>query len=444
VPPVGLVVAVRVGYVAAVLVSQGLAVGAEAGQSNDAASVARSQGSTSSGRIRMQTDPELGASMAALTLEPVSFKAISGWAHDDHAAALRAFLASCGAVQRQADPAKAALAATCAEAQRRFCCDGPAETTTTPDTTRGTGVGGDEARSFFEETFTPFRVRHDGPPGLVTGYYEPVLDGSRERSTAFPVPVLRRPADLVNVVDEAERGAKAHALTHLRRLPDGSLAPYATRREIEEGALDDRGLELVFVRSAVELFFMQVQGSGVIRFADGTTMRLAYDGKNGHPYTSIGRYLIDRGHFTFDTMSLDALATWLSADGERGRQAMWQNTSYVFFRELGGAEAAGPLGAMSIPLSTGRSLAVDVGHHALGTPIWVASPALTHATGQGFARLMVAQDVGSAIRGPERGDIYFGSGDVAGKLAGITKHPATFVVLAPRSAGVRPSITVGP
>jgi membrane-bound lytic murein transglycosylase A len=146
--------------------------------------------------------------------------------------------------------------------------------------------------------------------------------------------------------------------------------------------------------------------------------------------------LIDQGHFTFDQMSLDSMKAWLSADAERGRNAMWQNKSFVFFRPLEGAEAGSAMGVMNIPLSADRSLAVDTSVHAIGTPVYVVSPALTHATpaGEGFARLMIAQDVGSAIRGPERGDIYFGSGDRAGALAGITKHPGRFYVLHPNDS----------
>jgi membrane-bound lytic murein transglycosylase A len=166
-------------------------------------------------------------------------------------------------------------------------------------------------------------------------------------------------------------------------------------------------------------------------------VRVTYNGKNGHPYTSIGRYLIDAGLFPADQMSLDALKVWLKADADRGRDVMRQNKSYVFFRELEGEEADSPLGTQDIPLSDGRSLAVDTLFHAIGTPVFVSAPTLTHATPSGgFARLMIAQDVGSAIRGPERGDIYFGSGDEAGRLAGITKHPGSYFVLLPRQTAV--------
>ncbi len=244
------------------------------------------------------------------------------------------------------------------------------------------------------------------------------------------------------MVLESERGAVGDAYTHMRQTGAG-LEPYATRSEIEQGALAGRGLEFLWLEDPVDTFFMHIQGSGRIRLPDGSLIRISYDGKNGHPYTSIGRYLIDSGHFAADQMSLEALRSWLKRNPELGREAMWQNKSFVFFRELAGAEAESPMGVMEIPLTQDRSLAVDTGFHAIGTPVFVVSPTLTHAESQagesptaktkGFRRLMIAQDVGSAIRGPERGDIFFGSGDRAGKKAGITKHPGHFIVFLPRA-----------
>jgi membrane-bound lytic murein transglycosylase A len=166
-------------------------------------------------------------------------------------------------------------------------------------------------------------------------------------------------------------------------------------------------------------------------------VRLHYDGKNGHPYTSIGRYLIEKGLLAADKVSMGALGRWLRDDPERAKSVMWQNASYVFFRELKGDEAKSPMGAMNTALTPGRSLAVDAAHHALGTPIYVSAEGMTHVDKGGFRRLMIAQDVGSAIKGPERGDIYFGSGDAAGRLAGVTKHPGRFIVLVPNDPAQR-------
>jgi membrane-bound lytic murein transglycosylase A len=290
-----------------------------------------------------------------------------------------------------------------------------------------------DARAFFETYFTPHGVIHAEPQGLLTGYYEPVIRGSRSRTGRYTVPVLRRPPDLVNLVAESERGAKAENLTHGRRTGSG-VEPYATREAIEEGALAGQSLELVWLDDPVDAFFLHVQGSGLIAFDDGTSARITYDGKNGHPYTSVGRHLIDAGLFPADQMSLDALKVWLRADRARGVAAMRHNKSYVFFRELTGEAASSALGAMEIPLSDHRSLAVDTRYHDLGTPIYVVSPSLTAAGGDnGFHRLMVAQDVGSAIRGPERGDIYYGTGDEAGARAGTTLHAGHFFVLLPKA-----------
>lgn len=287
------------------------------------------------------------------------------------------------------------------------------------------------AKAFFESHFRAERVDQSVLPSVLTGYYEPLLKASREQSGDYRTPVYKRPSDLVNVVAESERGAKSHSFTHMRQTAAG-LVPYLTRAQIEQGALNGQGLELLYFRDPVDVYFLQVQGSGRIELPDGEQIRITYDGKNGYPYTSIGRELIDAGTFTPDTMSLKALGNWLKADRERAAPVMWKNQSYVFFRELKGAEAEGAMGALGNPLQPGRSLAVDTAYHALGLPIYVSSPEITHATKSGgFHRLMVAHDVGSAIKGPERGDIFFGSGDKAGRIAGVTKHPGRFYVLRP-------------
>ena len=347
----------------------------------------------------------------AATFTVVTYGDIAGWMRDNHAAAFQAFVKSCGRIAK-------------ADATLRTACDAASRLDPT-------GITSAAARVFFENQFTPHRVVHADTAGWLTGYYEPEIDGTRTPGPHFKVPVYRRPADLVNIVDDSMRGAKSANLTHGRKTASG-VAPYATRAQIEGGALKGQGLELVYLADPVDVFFMQVQGSGRISLPDGQKIRVHYDGKNGHPYTSVGRHLIDTGVLTADKMSLDALGTWLRADPVRGAKAMQHNASYVFFRELIGAEAAGPLGVNGIPLTDGRSLAVDAGVHTIGTPIFVTSPTLTHAAkGQAFERLMIAQDVGSAIKGAERGDIYFGSGDAAGKLAGVTKHPGHFFVLRP-------------
>jgi membrane-bound lytic murein transglycosylase A len=360
---------------------------------------------------------------ANITYEPLPFAQVPGWDQDDHTAAFKAFLKSCdrllktarerGSGDRAASSAAALAACALARDQKG------------PITRAG-------AKAFFEENFAAFSVVHNGPKGLLTGYYEPLVEGSRTPQGAFQTPIYKRPPDLVNLVDETKRGSDAAKLTHVRKTDKGT-EPYFTRAQIEQGALAGRGLELVYVADAVDVFFLQVQGSGRIKLTDGSIMRIHYDGKNGHPYSSIGRYLIEKGLLAADKVSMGALKRWLKADPERGKQVMWHNASYVFFRELTGEEAKAPRGAMNAPLTPGRSLAVDPGYHALGLPIFVSGFGMTHINKAGvFNRLMVAQDVGSAIKGPERGDIYFGSGEAAGRLAGVTKHTGKFIVLLPR------------
>lgn len=372
--------------------------------------------------------PVSTATTPSASFEPVAFADLPGWDGDDHLAAFKAFTVSCPRIKAAARAGNRA-GAIAIPAPLLAACEAAAALP--KPVTRAA------ARAFFESAFIPHRVVHAAKEGLLTGYYEPVLDGSRTKSDQFATPIYRRPPDLVNLVHEAERGAKANQFTHARKTTTGT-EPYATRAEIEAGALAGQGLELLFLADPVDTFFMHIQGSGRIRLTDGSMIRVHYDGKNGHPYTSIGRYLIDTGLLAADKITMGALGRWLRADPERGRHVMHQNASFVFFRELQGEEAQGPLGVLSIPLVAGRSLAVDAGTHAIGTPVYVSAPKLTHASRTkkdgGFHRLMIAHDVGSAIRGPERGDIYFGSGDKAGKLAGITKHPGRFFVLLPAGA----------
>ena len=337
-----------------------------------------------------------------ISLRPTRFAEIEGWAEDDHASAFAAFLRSC-----ECDPGLPHAAAAFA---------------------LGAGVSSAAARAFFEDQFLPHVIAETGSPGFVTGYYEPEIEGSYERGGPFQVPVYRRPPDLVTLAPETERARYNDRITGFRQTAQGE-APYDTRAEIWNGALSGRGLELLHVKDMVELFYMQVQGSGLVRLKEGGAVRLTYDGKNGHPYTSIGKLLIERGAIAPDAMSMEAVKAWLREDGPRGRALMEENRSYVFFRELGAEEGRdGPRGCQGVPLTRARSLAVDTAYHRLGLPVFVTANDLA-ADGGPFRRLMIAQDVGSAIRGPERGDIFWGTGEDAGRIAGSTRHAARFAVL---------------
>jgi membrane-bound lytic murein transglycosylase A len=341
-----------------------------------------------------------------IRLTPISFAEIEGWAGDDHEAAFATLLKSCRKRPAGNPACKEALGL-------------------------GKKAGREAARRFFETHYVPYRV-DEVQPGLVTGYYEPEVNGSRERDGKFQVPVYRRPDDLVQVKPDLLRALFNNSQSVMRR-NGGELVPYYTRAEIEAGALKGRGLELLYLDDPVELFFMQVQGSGRVRLPDGSWVRLGYAAKNGHSYTSIGKLLAERGGGRPRDLNMERLKSWLRADLARGRALMQENASYVFFRELPEAEAReGPVGAQGVPLTPGRSLAVDTSYHALGTPIFVAAPDLATPKGGPFRRLMIAQDVGSAIRGKERGDIFWGSGDAAGARASSTRHKARFYVLLPK------------
>ena len=341
-----------------------------------------------------------------MTYEPITFSALPGWALDDHDAALNAFRNSIDHL-RLTYPLLPV-----------------------PDDSVS-------ARKYFETHFVPHRVTPDGGETLFTGYFEPVLKGSRQRSPKFDVPLLRRPDDLATVIDDSLRASAKNTLTHARQTTDG-LVPYATRQEIEQGCLDSHNLEFIYLQDPVEAYFLHIQGSGLIELDNGSRIRVSYAAKNGHPYTSIGKALIAGGIISSEDMSLQSLSAWLNADHERGKQMMWRNESYIFFKELGDATSTNTTGVHSIALTPGRSLAVDASVHNIGLPVFLDAPISPNIKDQPildpikrFQHLMIAQDVGSAIRGAVRGDIFYGSGPIAGSQAGLTKHPGEMYVLLP-------------
>ena len=352
--------------------------------------------------------------------EALSFDALNGFDGDDLDAALAAFRRSAeiirvgAAQQRPALPPTAGLVAASAAV-----------------------LGGhvDSAR-FFKKEFTPYRL----PPGFLTGYYEVEVDARREEGAEFAVPVLGPPIDLVTLNETPLRDRDGMPLSAARRRVSGALEPYAERRVIEDGPWDGFGKPLAFVRDRVELFLMQVQGSARLRFPDGSAASLTYDGRNGHPYTSIGRLLIARGRVPESRMSLETLKDTLRemglGPGEAGRLLMQENKSYVFFRvDDSSARADGPIGGQGCALTPLRSIAVDRNLWCYGLPFWIdARIPWRDATASRFARLMIAQDTGSAILGESRADIYLGAGPRAGALAGGLRHAGDFVVLLPREA----------
>ena len=297
-------------------------------------------------------------------------------------------------------------------------------------------LSAEEARAFFESRFRPFLVRPEkSRQGFVTGYYEPELAVSETRDARFRFPVYRRPEDLIDL-DETNRPPDMDPCLVFGRSSDRGITDYFDRGEIERGALEGRRLELAFAESKVDLFFVHIQGAARLVYPDGRQNRITYAAKTGHPFTPIGRILIERGEIAREAVTMDAIRAWLAARPDQVDDLLWQNRSFIFFRSAPvGDPALGPIAAAKVPLSAGRSLAVDRLIHTFGTPIYVSAPTLTHLDdGAPFARLMLAQDTGSAIIGAARGDIFTGSGEAAGVLAGSVRHPADFFVFLPAAA----------
>ena len=364
-----------------------------------------------------------------LVLARAGFEALAGWAEDAHAEAMPAVARSCARLARRADSdgvGPGGIAGTAAD-WRRPCAS-------------ATRIGdGDDAaaRRFFESEFAPFAVlNNDAEAGLFTGYYEPRLHGSLVADTRFTVPLYRRPPDLVT----AKLGAFHPELSGRRitgRVREGRLVPYPNRAEIDDGALAGRDLELVWVDDPVAAFFLHIQGSGRIELSDGTLLRVGYGGQNGHAYVAIGRELIERGALTAESVSLQSIRAWLQTHPEEAAALMAMNPSYVFFRRI---EGEGPVGAEGTVLSAGRSLAVDRRYLPLGVPLWLDATA-PPPTGTGpdrpLRRVMIAQDTGGAIRGPVRGDVFWGHGAEAEAVAGHMKHGGRYYLLLPLAVADR-------
>jgi len=310
--------------------------------------------------------------MAQVNAEILSFDDLDGWVDDDHEAALDVFRNTCP------DMAEGEWSRLCALADQ-----------------------GPNARTFFELFFRP--VMFGGPdPALFTGYFEPELEGSRVRTDRFRFPVYRMPPEVSGL--------------------------WRTRREIEEsGVLEGRGLEIAWVDDSVELFFLQIQGSGRIRLADGSVIRVGYGGRNGREYRSVGQELVRRGIYQPHQVSAQVIGNWVRRNPDQGRELLYANPSYVFFREISTRTPEdGPLGAMNRSITTMRTIAVDPDFTPLGAPVWIEKDGQTP-----LRRLMIAQDTGSAIQGPQRADIFYGTGDAAGLEAGRIRDPGRMIVLLP-------------
>ncbi len=353
--------------------------------------------------------------------ERVAFDALPAVSPSDWAGAWPAFLNSCSALSRR-------------DAWREVCAQ-----TLTVDARRGAAV-----RDFFSMRFDAYRVSsrqteanletEAGNSGLVTGYYEPLLRGSRVRSDKYSVPVYRVPDDLI-VVDLSSVYPELSNMRLRGKLQGRRIVPYATRGEIT-GSNALAGQELLWVDDSIEAFFLQIQGSGRVQFDDGTTVRVGYGDQNGHPYRSLGRWLIDQGQMTIDQASMQGIKAWAQRNPARLKEALNHNSSFVFFRELPlGNASAGPLGALGVALTPGYSLAADARFIPLGAPVVLATTDPNSQAPDSRASLvrpMMAQDTGGAIRGPLRFDFFWGFGAAAGERAGRQRYEGQAWVLVPK------------
>src|SRR5437763_1646012 len=398
----------------------------------------RSTAMTAVGRLRLLTLAFVltgcGAALAASnpgplklpdsTLEPLGWGDLNGWSSDDHAAAFSIFVASCRPLLKGAKPIpetrsmSEALAAVCRRASA------------------AARLKSEPARKFFERNFRPNHISRLGESlGLLTGYYEPIVDGSRFPTREFTVPLYRRPDDLVLMSARRDGVGFPNKGEVGRRVGDQVVTPYFDRAEIENGALDGRHLEICWIKDPIDALFIQIQGSARVRLEDGLLLRINYDAHHGLPFTPVGRPLIERNIIPREEMSMARIRKWMLANPEDAREVRRTNRSFVFFRITGLGDEGEPVGGQGVRLTPGRSIAVDRSLHAYGTPFFIEAdlPIDSAAAKTPFRRLMIAQDTGSAIVGPARADLYFGAGDDAGRIAGRVRHPGRFAILVPRA-----------
>ncbi len=355
---------------------------------------------------------------------PVAWADIAGWSQDDHLEAYKAFRTSCKPISAQhnlptdpkalgislRDPCRAAKALDISDDGR--------------------------ARAFFEAHFLPLRISRLGEgEGFVTGYYEPVVEGSRTQTDVYTVPVYRRPSNLFVRGFKQEAASLPNKGQVFRKIGRRKLVPYYDRAEIEDGAIAGRGLEICWLKSQTDLLFTQIQGSARVRLEDGSTIRINYDAHNGYPYMAVGRILIDRNIIPKDQMSMQKIREWMEQNPDGAKELRRQNRSYVFFREVQLSDRDEAVGAQGVPLTPGRSIAVDKALHVYGTPFFIEGelPIESEQSKTPFRRLMIAQDTGSAIVGPARADLYFGAGADAGRVSGRLRHTMRFAILVPKS-----------
>ncbi len=353
-------------------------------------------------------------------LKPAQWQEIDGFYEDDLSAAWPAWLQSCSTLINKTSKNK-----TLNNQQHWQTVCSAASALNKPDQ-----PSKPEVQAYFTQHFNVYSATNaeGSNTGLVTGYYEPLLKGSRHKSSLYPYPLYKQPTDLITV-DLGEAYPELKNKRVRGKLIGNKLVPYPTRAEIEVTPSPLAGSELVWVNDLVDGFFLQVQGSGLVQLENGETMHVGYADQNGQAYNSIGRVLIERGELTIDQAGMQGIKDWARNNPQKLRDLLNANPSYVFFRELP-AGLSGPLGALGVPLTAERSVAIDPRHVPLGAPIFL-STTLPNSN-KPLKKLMMAQDTGGAIKGGVRADYFWGAGESAGKQAGSMKQQGKIWVLLPK------------
>ncbi|MEN3355311.1 MAG: rane-bound lytic murein transglycosylase [Betaproteobacteria bacterium] len=359
--------------------------------------------------VTKETPAAAAAGATGASFRSASWNDLPGWRDDTIVEAWGAFTASCGPLANR-------------DAWREICATA----------SRITDPSIDAARRFFERAFVPWQVTSSegADEGLITGYYEPLLRGSRRPTSRYRFPLYAVPDDLL-VVDLSEVYPELKGLRLRGKLDGRRVVPYYDRGQIETGQAPLRGKELVWVDDAIELFFLHIQGSGRILLESGETIRVGYADQNGYPYRSIGRLLVERGELALEQASMQGIKSWARAHTEQVAQLLNSNGSYVFFRELP-SQAKGPPGSLGVPLTPGRSIAVDARYVPLGAPVYIATT--WPNSSRPLNRLTFAQDTGGAIRGAVRADLFWGYGEAAAREAGRMKQRLRMWLLLPQGS----------
>lgn len=340
---------------------------------------------------------------SSFALQPVKFSQLPNWRKDQFTKAWPAFVRSCQKLKYSNK-----WKSVCTQA---LALHNPSSS---------------KIRKFFETNFIPYQVSSGkNTQGLFTGYYEPVIEGSHEKTEKFKVPMYKRPADLVMIEDLGIFRKNLKGVRIAGRAINGRLKPYYTHEEIDNGIL--AGNEILWIENPVDSFFIQIQGSAAVQLEDGEIIHLSYAGTNGHTYTAIGNVLIEKNKLSSSNVSMQSIRAWLSEHPDEAKEILYHNASYVFFDVMKGQ---GPVGDMGVVLTPGRSLAIDTRYIPHGVPLWLN---IEHpVSGERLQRLVMAQDKGGAIKGPIRGDLFWGTGERAGELAGSMKSKGNYFLLLPK------------